>query len=207
MHKRVKEMGGGKGGERESGISRPSPLPRVPLFRFLFFCSTVLVKNTVMLRHFTRNGSKWELLANMHEPCPGHRVHTCSYACEEKQKKKKKNWRKPTNTLLRFTYGNWQHSWLQCSPSAEWKIPAMTEHGAWNVCVRASGREGGCVCVHIHERERGGGSWRTNREGWAIVQTAIQGLVGQKTAFVRSQPPQQLPTTWRTTCDKIHPLN
>lgn len=39
-------------------------------------------------------------------------------------------------------YYNWQHSWLQCSPAAEWKIPAMTEHGAKSECVCESKRGG-----------------------------------------------------------------
>ncbi len=70
-------------------------------------------------------------------------------------------------------------------------------------------REAERVCVHdTHMRERKREREerrRAIRGGWAIVQTACEGLVGGKAAFVRSQPPQQLPATWRTSWEKIHP--
>lgn len=97
-------------------------------------------------------------------------------------------------------YCNWQHSWLQCSPAAEWKILSMTWH---EVCERVWD----CVCVHnTHERERAGRR-RSIRGGWAVVQTDSKGLDGGKAAFVRSQPPQQLPPIWRTLCEKINPAH
>lgn len=43
-------------------------------------------------------------------------------------------------------------------------------------------------------------------EGWALVQTDSQGLAGAKTAFVSSQPPQQLPPTCSDQSNKKPPV-
>lgn len=77
----------------------------------------------------------------------------------------------------------------------------------WHGMKCVSGCGSVCVCVHnTHGRERAGRR-RSIRGGWAVVQTDSEGLDGGKAAFVRSQPPQQLPPIWRTLCEKINPAH
>lgn len=73
---------------------------------------------------------------------------------------------------------------------------------AWSVCMW-EGVRGECAW-HTWKRE-GEGRRRAIRGGWATVQRDSEGLAGGKAAFVRSQPPQQLPPTWQTLWEKIHP--
>lgn len=106
--------------------------------------------------------SEWRILALMHETCTVHHVLLVLCTCVAKHLKKKKKEKKArrsgleekgvsTNSLWDPTiYCNWQHSWLQCSPAAEWKIPAMTEH---EVCMWEGVRESVCEW-HTWKRER-----------------------------------------------------
>lgn len=71
---------------------------------------------------------------------------------------------------------------------------------AWR--VRACMCMCACVCVwHIWKERKKRVIWG----GWATVQAAREGLVGRKAAFVRSQPPQQLPPTWWTLWEQNPP--
>lgn len=84
--------------------------------------------------------------------CPYSCMRACIHTYEGRQKKLVGSISMSANSLWDLSiYCNWQHSWLQCSPAAEWKIPTMTEHGALSVYMWA--RE--CMCMtHTPVRAR-----------------------------------------------------
>lgn len=146
---------------------------------------------------------KIKLLADMHGPCSVlhvlcEAVVVCMCVVEHVRKKNRVGKKKGVcKQSLRFKNILKLTAQLAAMFSCCW-VENSCHDRAWSVCMW----EGVCAW-HTHERERE--ERRRAIGGWAIVQTASVGLVGGKAAFVRSQPPQQLPPTWRTLCEKIHP--